>query len=85
MGPRRVAPLEAGIAAIERGIARRSRRVLAPGWVAAILPIRMLAQRVIDRYTLPGLDEALEIARGENAPLTTELPDERSAPAAIST
>ena len=40
---------------------------------------------MIDRYTLPGLDEALEIARGENAPLTTELPDERSAPAAIST
>ncbi len=32
---RRVAPLEAGIDAIERGIARRSRRVVAPRWVGA--------------------------------------------------
>jgi NAD(P)-dependent dehydrogenase (short-subunit alcohol dehydrogenase family)/alkylhydroperoxidase family enzyme len=80
MGPRRVAPLELGIDAIERGIARRSRRVVAPGWVAAVLPIRMLAQRVIDRYTLPGLDDALATARGEHAPLTTELPEEQSAP-----
>jgi AhpD family alkylhydroperoxidase len=85
MGPRRVAPLEAGIDAIERGIARRSRRVVAPGWVARILPIRMLAQRVVERYTRPGLDDALEVARGEHAPLTTELPEERSAPAGIST
>jgi AhpD family alkylhydroperoxidase len=85
MGPRRVAPLEAGIDAIERGITRRSRRVVAPGWVAAILPIRMLAQRVVERYTLPGLDDALDTARLENAALTTELPDGRSAPAEIST
>jgi NAD(P)-dependent dehydrogenase (short-subunit alcohol dehydrogenase family) len=82
-GPRRVTPLEVGVDAIERGIARRSRRVVAPGWVAAILPIRMLAQRVVERYTLPGLDGALAVARGENAPLTTELPEERSAPAEI--
>jgi AhpD family alkylhydroperoxidase len=80
MGPRRVAPLEVGISAIERGIARRSRRVVAPGWVGPLLPIRMIAQRVIDRYTLPGLDAALEVARGEHAPLTTELPEEQSAP-----
>ena len=85
MGPRRVAPLEAGIDAIERGIARRSRRVVAPGWVAPLLPIRMLAQRVIERYTLPGLERALETARSEHAPLTTELPAEHSEPAAIST
>ena len=76
MGPRRVAPLEDGIDAIERGIARRSRRVVAPGWVAAVLPIRMIVQRVVERVTgNGGLDQALEIARGENAPLTTELPD----------
>ncbi len=80
MGPRRVAPLEVGINAIERGIARRSRRVVAPGWVGPLLPIRMVAQRVIDRYTLPGLDDALATARGEHAPLTTELPEEQSAP-----
>lgn len=85
MGPRRVAPLKLGIDAIERGIARRSRRVVAPGWVAPLLPIRMLAQRVIERYTLPGLERALETARSEHAPLTTELPAEHSEPAAIST
>src|SRR5690348_17142536 len=38
IGPRRrpVTPLEAGIDAIERGIARRSRRVVAPRWVAPL-------------------------------------------------
>jgi AhpD family alkylhydroperoxidase len=85
MGPRHVAPLRLGVNAIERGIARRSRRVVAPGWVAPLLPIRMLAQRVIDRYMLPGLERALETARDEHAPLTTELPAERSEPAAIPT
>jgi NAD(P)-dependent dehydrogenase (short-subunit alcohol dehydrogenase family) len=84
MGPRRVAPLQVGINAIERGIARRSRRVVAPAWVGPLLPIRMIAQRVIDRYTLPGLENALAVARDEHAPLTTALPEERSAPAEIS-
>jgi NAD(P)-dependent dehydrogenase (short-subunit alcohol dehydrogenase family) len=71
----RVAPLEAGINAIEKGIAKRSRRVVAPGYVAAILPIRMLAQRFVELGAQPGLRRALEIARGENAPLTTEQPE----------
>jgi NAD(P)-dependent dehydrogenase (short-subunit alcohol dehydrogenase family) len=84
-GPRRVAPLEVGIDAIERGIARRSRRGVAPRWVAPILPSRMLAQRVIDRFTRQrGVDDVLEIARAEDARLTTELPGERSEPAGIS-
>jgi NAD(P)-dependent dehydrogenase (short-subunit alcohol dehydrogenase family)/alkylhydroperoxidase family enzyme len=74
----RVAPLQAGVDAIERGIARRSRRVIAPAWVGAVLPARMLAQRLVDRLTRSGLDQALETARLERAPLTTELP-ERSA------
>ena len=72
-GPRRVAPLSAGIDAIERGVATRARRVVAPAWVEPILHIRMLAQRVIERVTAPGLDSVLEIARRENAPLTTAL------------
>jgi NAD(P)-dependent dehydrogenase (short-subunit alcohol dehydrogenase family)/alkylhydroperoxidase family enzyme len=76
IGPRRVAPLEAGIDAIERGVVRRARRVVAPGWVAAVLPIRMIAQRLVDRVAARGLDEALTIARIENAPLTTELPEQ---------
>jgi NAD(P)-dependent dehydrogenase (short-subunit alcohol dehydrogenase family) len=70
---RRVAPLEAGIDAIERGVVRRSRRVVAPAWVAAILPVRAGAQRVLELVAGRGLDEALAIAREENAPLTTEL------------
>jgi AhpD family alkylhydroperoxidase len=82
-GPRHVAPLTVGVDAIERGIARRSRRVVAPAWVAGVLPIRMLAQRVVERVTRHGLDEVLEIARGEDAPLTTELPAEHSEPAGV--
>src|SRR5437764_4548855 len=45
----RVAPLEVGVNAIERGITRRSRRVVGPGWVGGVLPVRMLAQRLVDR------------------------------------
>jgi hypothetical protein len=69
-----VAPLEVGIDAIVRGIERRSRRVVAPGWVASVLPIRMLAQRIVELGARRGLDAALEIAREEHAPLTTEQP-----------
>jgi NAD(P)-dependent dehydrogenase (short-subunit alcohol dehydrogenase family) len=76
IGPRRrpVTPLEAGIDAIERGIARRSRRVVAPRWVGAVLPARMLAQRVIDVATRSSIGDVLEVARSERAPLTTPQP-----------
>lgn len=71
----RVAPLKLGIDALERGIARRSRRVVAPRWVGPLLRVRMLAQPVVDRATQRKLAEALEIARREDAPLTTEQPE----------
>jgi NAD(P)-dependent dehydrogenase (short-subunit alcohol dehydrogenase family) len=71
----RVTPLEVGIDAIERGIARRSRRVVAPAWVAAVLPVRMGVQRVVELVVRRGLDAVLETAREEHAPLTTELPE----------
>jgi NAD(P)-dependent dehydrogenase (short-subunit alcohol dehydrogenase family) len=80
---RRVAPLDAGIDAIERGIARRSRRVVAPRWVGAVLPIRMLAQRAVEAATRPAIESVLEIARGEDPPLSTPQPvvsPNRSAP-----
>lgn len=67
----RVTPLDAGIDAIERGIERRARRVVAPRWVAAVLPVRMLAQRVVETVTRRDLEATLEIARAEHAPLTT--------------
>ncbi len=40
----------------------------------------MTAQRVVEMVSSRGLDEALTIARGENAPLTTELPGRTLAP-----
>jgi NAD(P)-dependent dehydrogenase (short-subunit alcohol dehydrogenase family) len=73
-GRLRAAPVEAGVDAIERGIARRSRRVVAPRWVAPLLPMRMLAQRAIEIATRSSIESVLEIARGEDAPLTTPQP-----------
>jgi NAD(P)-dependent dehydrogenase (short-subunit alcohol dehydrogenase family) len=73
----RVAPLEVGIDALERGIARRSRRVVAPRWVGPLLPVRMAIQPLIDRVAQPGLAKALETARHEDAPLTTPQPESR--------
>jgi NAD(P)-dependent dehydrogenase (short-subunit alcohol dehydrogenase family) len=71
-----VTPLKVGIDAIERGIERRSRHVVAPRWVAALLPARMAVQRVVDvGVRMRGVDRVLELAREEHAPLTTELPD----------
>jgi NAD(P)-dependent dehydrogenase (short-subunit alcohol dehydrogenase family) len=71
----RVAPLSAGVDAIERGIEKRARRVVAPRWVEALLPIRMPVQRIVEEATWRGLEPVLETAREEHAPLTTELPE----------
>jgi NAD(P)-dependent dehydrogenase (short-subunit alcohol dehydrogenase family) len=70
-----VAPLEVGIDALERGIARRSRRIVAPWWVGALLPVRMAIQPLVDRGAQRGLRKALEVARTEDAPLTTPQPE----------
>jgi NAD(P)-dependent dehydrogenase (short-subunit alcohol dehydrogenase family) len=70
----RPAPLHVAIGALERGIARRSRRVFAPWWVAGVLPIRMGIQPVIERLFERRLAAVLEVARGEDAPLTTPQP-----------
>jgi len=69
------AKLEVGIDALERGIARRSRRVVAPWWVAGLLPTRMAVQPFIERVLERRLTDALEVARQEDAPLTTPQPD----------
>ena len=60
---------------IERGLARRSRRIVAPYWVAGLLPVRMIAQPVIDWRAQRGLTEALRIARDERVELTTPQPE----------
>jgi NAD(P)-dependent dehydrogenase (short-subunit alcohol dehydrogenase family) len=72
-----VTPLKVGIDALERGIARRSKRVVAPWWVGGVLPVRMLAQPVVDGAVQRGLREILEIARKERVELTTPQPDSR--------
>ncbi len=69
-----ITPLKVGIDALERGIARRSRRIVAPAWVGAVLPIRMLVQPVADRVMQRNLKKALAIARTEVAPFTTPQP-----------
>ncbi len=76
----RVAPLEVGIDAIERGIERRARRVFAPRWVGPLLPIRMALQVGIDAFASRNLESVLETARQENAPLTTPQPEDQPIP-----
>jgi NAD(P)-dependent dehydrogenase (short-subunit alcohol dehydrogenase family) len=66
-----VAPVGPAIDAVEAGIRRRSRRIVSPRRVAALLPARMLAQRVVDVAMGKRLTRILEIAREEDAPLTT--------------
>lgn len=80
----RVAPLPVAINALERGIARRTRRIVAPAQAAPLLPLRMLAQPFIDRAVQHNLAKALEIARRENAPLTTPQPERSDEPATVS-
>ncbi|MEU5989960.1 SDR family NAD(P)-dependent oxidoreductase [Spirillospora sp. NPDC047418] len=70
-----VTPLKVGIDALERGIARRSKRVVAPWWVGGVLPVRMVAQPVVDAVTQRGLRHVLDIARKEQVELTTPQPD----------
>jgi NAD(P)-dependent dehydrogenase (short-subunit alcohol dehydrogenase family) len=70
----RITPLEVGIDALEKGITRRSRRIVAPRYTAPLLPLRMLAQPVADRIVQKGLREALRVARDEQVELTTPQP-----------
>jgi NAD(P)-dependent dehydrogenase (short-subunit alcohol dehydrogenase family) len=77
-----VAPVEPAIDALERGIARRSRRIVSPRWVGAVLPVRMAVQRLAEQRARRGLRKTLEIARRERPPLTTRQPGEPSAVAA---
>ncbi len=80
-GPRggsitRVTPLEAGISALERGIARRKRIIVAPWWVRPALSGRMLIQPFVELVVRRRLPAALETARAERAELTTLQPDQ---------
>lgn len=70
-----VAPVEPAVEAIVRGIARRSRRITSPRWVAGVLPARMIAQRVVEsQLRTRRLQAAMDAARAERPELTTPQP-----------
>lgn len=71
-------PLSVGIDALERGIAHRSRRIVAPWWVGPLLPVRMAAQPVVELVARRNVAAALEIARTEPVDLTTPQPGSRA-------
>ena len=70
-----VTPLHVGIDALERGITRRSRTIVAPWFVAPVLPARRLAQSVVEVATRRRLPEVLALARDERVELTTPQPE----------
>ena len=70
----RVAPLDSAVDAVVRGIARRSRRVVAPRWVGLVLPARMAVQPFVERAVRRRVGEAVRIAQEERAELTTPQP-----------
>lgn len=76
----KVTPLSVGIDALERGISRRSRMIVAPRWAAPVLPIRMLAQPVVELATRRRVRAALEVARSEKVELTTPQPVSQPVP-----
>jgi NAD(P)-dependent dehydrogenase (short-subunit alcohol dehydrogenase family) len=69
-----VTPLEAGIRALERGIAERRRIIVAPRWVRPALSTRMVVQPVVELVVRRRLGAALEVARAEQVELTTPQP-----------
>ncbi|MEY2397357.1 MAG: hypothetical protein QOJ00_531 [Actinomycetota bacterium] len=71
----RVTPLEAGIRALERGIARRSRIIVAPWWTRPVLSTRMFVQVGLEPLVRRNLASALDVARAEDVELTTPQPE----------
>jgi NAD(P)-dependent dehydrogenase (short-subunit alcohol dehydrogenase family) len=70
-----VTPLKAGIDALERGIERRSRVIVAPRWARPGLFARMGVQLALEPLVRGNLGPALEVARQERVELTTPQPD----------
>ncbi len=69
-----VAPVGPAIDALERGIAKRSRQIVSPSWVAVALPLGGLMRRLLELQVRGGLPETLELARAEEVDLTTTQP-----------
>ncbi|WP_278313639.1 SDR family NAD(P)-dependent oxidoreductase [Lolliginicoccus levis] len=71
----KVARVEPAIRALERGIAKRSRIIVSPRYVGPIMHSRAVTQRIMEIAMRRNAAAALEIARAENAPLTTVQPE----------
>jgi NAD(P)-dependent dehydrogenase (short-subunit alcohol dehydrogenase family) len=69
-----VAPVGPAIDALERGIRKRSRRIVSPSWVGVALMFRPLVQRLVELQVRRGIGKALDIARTERPELTTRQP-----------
>ncbi len=69
-----VSPVGPAIDALDRGIRRRSRRIVSPSWVAAALPARILVQRLVELQARRGLAETMAIAQSERPAFTTPQP-----------
>jgi NAD(P)-dependent dehydrogenase (short-subunit alcohol dehydrogenase family) len=69
-----VAPVGPAIDALERGIRKRSRRIVSPSWVGMALMFRPLVQRLVELQVRRGIGKALDIARTERPELTTRQP-----------
>ena len=76
-GPLSAPADQKGVDAVVRGIARRARTVHAPEWVGPLVPLRALAQRVVELKRFPALPEALARAREEAVDYTTPQPTHR--------
>jgi len=70
----RVTPLEVGIRALERGIARRSRVIVAPSWTRPALAGRMFVQPVAELIARRNIADAVRTAQAERVELTTSQP-----------
>jgi NAD(P)-dependent dehydrogenase (short-subunit alcohol dehydrogenase family) len=74
----RVTPLEVGIRALERGIGRRSRIIVAPAWTRPALSGRMFVQIVADQVVRGRIGDAVRTAQRERVELTTPQPAPRA-------
>jgi NAD(P)-dependent dehydrogenase (short-subunit alcohol dehydrogenase family) len=72
---RNPAPLSKAIDAIERGIERRSARIWAPRWVAAMLVLRGITQPLTERLMVRDLDSLAESVRLAEEPGETQGED----------
>ncbi|EME18943.1 SDR family NAD(P)-dependent oxidoreductase [Rhodococcus triatomae] len=68
-----LSPTETAVAALEKGIALRRRKIYAPAWVGGVMRLRTPAQRIVDLRPQPSMATALAIARTERARFTTPL------------